>query len=394
MKKNSELLLILTFGVFGILNTEMGIIGVLPAVAERYGIDIVQAGLLVSMFALVIAFAGPTMPLLLSRFNRKKVMLFVLGVFTICNSVSVFAPTFEILLAARIIPAFFHPVYCALAFSTAAASVPPEQAPRATARINMGVAAGMVIGVPISNFLAGQFSLSAAMAFFAVVTGVMFILTAWRVPSLPVHSAMSYGRQVRVLRRPNVWLSIFAVLFLNGSIFGVYNYLADYLGEITHASTNMSVLLLALYGIMNVAGSYMAGGLLTKRPIMTVRLFPVILIGLYLCFLGGLGTAVAPMIVLLFFWGLLAGINANINQYWLARAIPEAPDFGNGLFLTAANLGCMLATTFCGHFIHAYGIYYVIVGGIFFAIAAGILFWAQTIRLKIVKAQSVVETDR
>ena len=81
MKRQQRLLLILAFGVFSILNTEMGIIGILPMAAEMYQVDIVQAGMLVSLFALGVAIAGPTMPLLFSRFNRKHVMLLVLGVF-------------------------------------------------------------------------------------------------------------------------------------------------------------------------------------------------------------------------------------------------------------------------------------------------------------------------
>ena len=60
IKKNNLLVFILTVGVFGILNTEMGMIGVLPYMAERFQVSISQAGLLVSLFALVVAISGPT----------------------------------------------------------------------------------------------------------------------------------------------------------------------------------------------------------------------------------------------------------------------------------------------------------------------------------------------
>ena len=61
---NKALVLILTIGVFGILNTEMGIVGVIPYVSKEFGVSIPDAGLLVSGFALIVAIAGPTMPLL------------------------------------------------------------------------------------------------------------------------------------------------------------------------------------------------------------------------------------------------------------------------------------------------------------------------------------------
>lgn len=90
MQVNKRLLIfILMAGVFGILNTEMGFIGILPYIAQRYDVTIVHAGLLISLFALGVALSGPVMPLIFSRFNRKYVMLLVLGLFTICNTISV-----------------------------------------------------------------------------------------------------------------------------------------------------------------------------------------------------------------------------------------------------------------------------------------------------------------
>lgn len=48
------------------------------------------------------------------------------------------------------------------------------------------------------------------------------------------------------------------------------------------------------------------------------------------------------------FRGILAGIGDNINQYWIISAAPEAPDLGNGLFLTSANLGTTVGAAFPG----------------------------------------------
>ena len=78
MKKG--LILILTIGVFSIINTEMGVVGILPLVSGNYGVTVATAGLLVSMFALVVAVSGPTMPLFFSGVNRKKAMILVLSV--------------------------------------------------------------------------------------------------------------------------------------------------------------------------------------------------------------------------------------------------------------------------------------------------------------------------
>lgn len=377
MGKSGLLIFILSGGVFSILNTEMGVIGLLPAVSAYYNIDIVRAGLLVSMFALGVAIAGPTMPLLCSRFRRKPIMLLVLGVFTACNLVAVFASSFEILLLARVIPAFFHPVYCAMAFSMAAASVAAENVPKAIARINMGVAAGMVIGVPVSNFLAGQFGFREAMSFFSVVTGIMFMATLLFVPDKFAGEQKSYGEQFSVLRRVQVWLAVIAVVFLNGSIFGVYNYMAEYLERVAGVANETGAFLLLVFGVMNVVGSWLAGSLLSIQAGKTIMAFPIAVALLYSLLYAYAAYGLAVVAACIVMWGILGGINANINQYLVAKVTKDAPDFGNGLFLTAANIGCVVGTFIGGIFIQSIGLYAVFLAGIVMVVPALLILYIR-----------------
>ena len=376
MERKNVLLFILAAGVFGILNTEMGFIGILPYIAEDYNVTIVQAGWLISLFALGVAVAGPTMPLVMSRFNRKYVMVFILGLFTLCNAVAIFAEDFYVLLAVRVIPAFFHPVYCAMAFSVAATLAQPGEEPKAVAKINVGVSAGMVAGVPISNFLAEQISLSASMAFFAMATLLVLLATLWLVPSMPVQSCMSYGSQLSVLKKPALWASIVSVIFLNGSIFGVFNYLADFLSVVSGVAPALVSILLFAYGACNILGSVLAGNLLTIRPLPVVKAFPLVTAMLYGVMLAG-GSAWPFMGAMIILWGILGGINANINQFWIVKAAPEAPDFANGLFLTAANIGCVLGTTVGGWIIEGWGMEFVVMAGLILCGAAALVVWGQ-----------------
>lgn len=362
-KQNNLLIFILTIGVFGILNTEMGVIGILPSLAEHFNVSVSKAGLLVSLFALVIAVSGPTMPLLFSGINRKKVMLLVLGVFVVGNIVSIFTTNFSIALIARVIPALFHPIYCSLAFSVAAASVSKEEAPKAVSKVFIGVSAGMVVGVPIASFIASTISLQMAMVFFAVVNAIAFFATLLFVPSMPVTEKLSYGAQLSVLKKFVTWQSIVAVIFLNSAIFGVYSYLAEYLKTVTNMSSNTITIMLFVFGGANIIGNVLAGKLLTKNALSSVVLFPFVLGAVYiLLFL--FGHLSVPMAIITLFWGILAGVGGNINQYWIMSSAPEAPDFANGLFLTSANLGTTIGAAIGGLFISGLGTEYVVLVGI------------------------------
>ncbi|MBS4201348.1 MFS transporter [Bacillus sp. FJAT-49732] len=362
-KRNNLLIFILTIGVFGILNTEMGVIGILPSIADHFQVSVSKAGMLVSLFALAVAVSGPTMPLLFSGINRKKVMLLVLGVFVLGNIVSIFTSNFTILLIARIIPAFFHPIYCSLAFSVAAASVSKEEAPKAVSKVFIGVSAGIVIGVPVSSLIASAVSLQMAMVFFALVNALAFIATLLFVPSMPVEERLSYGAQLSVLKKSITWLSIVTVILLNSAIFGVYSYLADYLKTVTNMPSYSISLMLFIYGGANIIGNIVAGNLLTKNANKSVISYPFVLGAVYII-LFFTGQFSIPMAIITLTWGILAGIGGNIAQYWIMSAAPETPDFANGLFLTSANLGTTFGAALGGLFISEIGTQYVVLVGI------------------------------
>lgn len=366
-KQNQLLVYILTLGVFGILNTEMGVIGILPLIADRFHVSISTAGLIVSLFALAVAVSGPILPSLFSGMNRKKVMLLVLGIFIAGNLVSAFTTDFTVLLIARVVPAFFHPVYCSLAFTVAVASVSKDEASKAVAKVFVGVSAGMVLGVPVSSLIATATSLAHAMLFFAAVTTVAFIATLLFVPSMPVAKRLSYGTQLRVLRRSITWLSIAAVIFMNGAVFGVYSYLAEYLKTVTNYAWNTISLMLFLYGAANIVGNMIAGKLLTNHALTTVKSYPFALGAVYIM-LFIMGQFSVPMAFIILIWGVLGGIGGNITQYWIVSAAPEAPEFANGLFLTSANLGTTIGASVCGLFISGLSTQYVVLGGILFLI--------------------------
>ncbi|EIT86872.1 major facilitator family transporter [Fictibacillus macauensis ZFHKF-1] len=379
MNSNNKLFLfVLTLGAFGIINTEMGVIGILPYIANHFHTSVATAGLLVSIFALTVAISGPTTPLLFSGINRKKIMLIVLSIFVVGNLIALFTTNYSIALIARIIPALVHPLYFSSAFTLAAHSVQKKDAPRAVSKVFIGVSAGMVLGVPIASFLASTFSLQVSMSFFALVNIIVLICTWVFFPSMPVTKKASYSTQLNILKKPIVWHSIFAVVLFNAAIFGVYSFLAEYLKSVTHISGQLIGFLLFIFGGANILGNTIAGSILIKSPLKTVIMFPFAL-GFVYILLFLIGSFTLPMAIITFIWGIVAGIGTNINQYWISSAAPEAPDFANGLFLSAVNLGTTLGTFVGGLFISSLGTPYIVFVGIL-SLAVSTLF--ITFRMK------------
>lgn len=363
MNNNRLIIFILTLGVFGILNTEMGFIGLIPNIATQFNVSTSTAGWLVSAFAIGIAISGPIMPLVMSKLERKSIMLLVLAIFVVSNLISIFTTSFTILLIARIFPAIFHPVYIALAFSVAADSVERKDAPKAVSRVFIGVSAGMVIGVPIVNFLASQFSLAIAMSFFAVINIIVLIMTLNFIPKMANNKTASYGSQLQMLRRPLTWISIIVSLLFNAGIFGVYSYLTDFLNNVTGATHYIASIALFIYGAANIIGNILSGKLLTTIPQKAIFGLPFTLIIIYSAMFV-FGSQLIPMFILTLIWGIVAGISSNITQYIITSAAPDAPDLSNGIFLSAVNLGTTVGTFIGGVFISTLGSNYVLLVGI------------------------------
>lgn len=385
------LVFILTVGVFGIINTEMGVVGILPLIAETFNVSVPQAGWTVSVFALVVAASAPITPLLFSGINRKKVMLLALGLFTISNVISMFTSNFTVLLIARILPAFLHPVYVSMAFTVAAASVNKEQAPKAVSKVFVGVSAGMVLGVPVTSFIASEVSFSMAMLFFTVVNALVFVATILFIPSMPVKEKVSYGTQLSVLKKTTMWHSIIAVTLINGAMFGFFSYMSDYLKKVTEVSYNVISTVLLVYGLANIVGNVMAGKLLSINARRSIVIMPFALLLSYIC-LFVVGKWVAAMVIVILILGILAGIASNNMQYMITDAAPGAPDFANGMFLTSANLGTTIGTAICGTFITEMGTRYSVFGALLFLIAS-IVFVYLRVRVAHTRKQVDIVTE-
>ena len=378
MKNENLIIYIMMLGTFGVLSTEMGVVGILPQIAQYFNVDITQAGLFVSLFALTIAICGIFMPLVFSKFDRKKSFILVLAVFTIFSTIGAFVTDFNIALICRVIPAVFHPIYCGLALTVAAEIVEPEKAQDAVSKVIMGVSAGMIVGVPITTFVATNFGYQFSMLWFSLVTLIALIATIIFFPSLP-GKEQSYGNQVKVATTGVFIISVLGVIFLNGGMYTAYSYISEFLNTLTNIlGTELSIVLF-IYGVASIVGNWLGAKLLNSRTKTTVLAFPIIFSILMVAMFTSSGVKI-PVII---FWGLLAGIGNDISQYIMVSAAPDAPEFANGIFLSMGNVGVTLGTTIAGAVVVGMGVQYVMIAAIAVMIIDLILLFTRTAKYKI-----------
>lgn len=370
----------LALGLFGVYCIEFGVVGILPMIMQRFGVTAAQAGSLVSLFALVIAVGGPFLVLLATRWRRKRVLVASLLVFALASVASAYASRFEVLLALRVVPALFHPVYFSPAMVAAAALYPQQQAARAGAHAFTGTSMGMVLGIPLTTWIAAQYGYEASFLACALVNVLAALGLALFLPDTPRDAPMAYGRQLAVLRKPALWLNIGAAMLVFAAMFAVYAYAAAYLQQVARLSARQTGLALVVFGIGGVAGNLFAGRQLGTHVLRTVLLQPVLLgLAYWLLYQYG-GSDIGPLAlaVLLLFWGAAHTSGLIVTQVWLSSEAREAPAFAIGVYIAAINLGVTLGALAGGMAIARYGMQG--------ALACGVLLGLLALGLIVLKA--------
>src|ERR1700692_4329951 len=146
-------LLALALASFGIGTTEFVVMGLLPDVAVDLGVTIPHAGLLVTGYALSVAFGSPFLAVATARMDRRRALLLLIGIFILGNLLCALASNYALLMAARIVTALCHGAFFGLGAVVAATLVPEQNRAQAIAMMFAGLTLANVLGVPFGTAL-------------------------------------------------------------------------------------------------------------------------------------------------------------------------------------------------------------------------------------------------
>lgn len=160
----------------------------------------------------------------------------------------------------------------------------------------------MVLGIPLTQWIAGQFSYEASFRFCALVNLLAALGLLWRLPDAAVQR-LSYGKQLAILRSGTLWLNIITCVLIFAAMFAVYAYAAEYLSREAGIGDAAIGWLLVAFGVGGVAGNLLAGKWLSRHRAVTVLLHPIALIAAY-ALLYRYGSAnIGSMTALCLYWG-------------------------------------------------------------------------------------------
>jgi predicted MFS family arabinose efflux permease len=368
----------MALGAFGIITTEFGVIGILPALAKEFSISIDTAGWLLSAFALTVAVTGPFTTALTARINRKTILALVLAVFVVSNVLSAFAPSFAFLMIARILPAFLHPVFWAVAASVAAREAGPKDAPKAVATVMAGLSIATVLGVPLTSYMADLFNWQASFFLAGLINLIALAGMLLLVPSMPVSRGGSSKTSNAILRSPFLWVKLATTMIMLAGMFATYSYLAEFLGKVTQMSGAEISIMLLVFGVTGIAGNWAMGIWLSKNVMLTTRIFLLSLILTHILAFQ-FGGYFVPMVLILSVWGFIhTGGFLAANIHLTAYVPQQSLELVNSLLPSFYNAGITVGSLMGGFVIAHYGTQQVIWMAIpLLALAFGMSFYTQ-----------------
>jgi MFS transporter, DHA1 family, inner membrane transport protein len=136
-------------GAFAMGVDEFIVAGVVQEIAADLKVTIGAVGLFESAYAIGVAIGAPLFTAIGSRVSRQRMLLATATVFVVGNLVSALGPSYNEIMAGRIISAMAHGAFLGIAAVFAADLVAPQAKGRAIAIVFARLTASTVLGAPI-----------------------------------------------------------------------------------------------------------------------------------------------------------------------------------------------------------------------------------------------------
>jgi MFS transporter, DHA1 family, inner membrane transport protein len=327
-------------GAFGIGVTEFVIMGLLLEVSADLGVSISTAGLLISGYALGVVVGAPLLTAATSRWPRKTVLIGLMAIFTVGNLACALAPSYGLLMAARVLTALAHGTFFGVGAVVATDLVAPDRRASAIALMFTGLTLATIIGVPFGTWLGQALDWRATFWAVTLIGLAALAVIAVLVPADDTAAAPEDWRsQLAAIGRGPALVGLLTTVLGYAGVFAVFTYIAPALTEITGLSASAVSPILLVFGAGLVIGN-IVGGRLADRALAPAVLGTLVTLALVL----GSMTFVLHNVVATVIWVGLLGAAAFATvaplQLWVLERVDGAGrSLASSFNIAAFNLG-------------------------------------------------------
>ena len=329
----------LTFAVFVFNTSEFMPIGLLTDIATDLNISEARAGLLISVYAWVVAIMSLPLMIMVSKMELKRLLLSIIALFVVSHVVSAFAEGYYTLMLSRIGVACSHAIFWSIAPPLAVRTVPDGKRALGLSTIATGSSVAMVVGLPLGRVVGLYVGWRMTFLSIAIISALIFIFIAVVFPKLQSRGKFAFKQLPDLLHnRVLVGVFIMSVLFATAHYTG-YSYIEPFLGKVASMSPDVVTLVLIVFGASGMLGSiafskyYMAN---RRRFMFVMTIGPALCLLLLQVAAASLLSVVAVCIM----WGAMAtAFNIAFQDNTIRFAPENATSIGMSIFSGIFNLG-------------------------------------------------------
>jgi len=167
-----------------------------PQLTVLFQISDAQFGLLVSANTFAAGISGLLAASFVDRFERKRLLLVLYGLFTLTTLGCAMAPTYSMLMLARVAAGMCGGILSAMTQTVIGDVIPFARRGRATGLVMTSFSLATVLGVPGGLFLANHAGWHSSFIALAMVCALVAAMAAYSLPRLDKHVAQARGRNV------------------------------------------------------------------------------------------------------------------------------------------------------------------------------------------------------
>lgn len=379
----------LTLSAFVFNTSEFMPIGLLSDIAADFHLTEAKAGMLISVYAWMVALLSLPLMLAVCRMEMRRLLLCIIGLFVISHLFSAISTTYYQLMASRIGVAAAHSIFWSIASPMAVRTVPQDKRAVAISVVAMGSAVAMVVGLPLGRIIGMYVGWRTTFFSIAVVAFLIAVYIIAVFPKLPNRDTFSVKKMPTILRDP-ILMGIFVatVFFATGHYVG-YSYIEPFLGQIAMLKGNTITLLLTFYGVAGAVGSIVFSRYYNKRP-QTFITISIILVAAGLgALLISVKSIVSLLLVCIVWSGAATAFNVAFQDTIIRNTKAESTSIAMSIFSGIFNLGIGCGAFIGGRVCNDISIQYIgYFGGVITIVAALIFAFDTARRLKRVGAKS------
>jgi predicted MFS family arabinose efflux permease len=316
------------------VTTEMLPVGLLPDIGAAFAVSDSVTGLLVSLYAVMVAALAVPLTVATSRFARKPLLLATLAGYALSNALVAAAPAFAVVAVGRTVGGVTHALFFSLLIGYAPRLVSRAHVGRALALAAGGASAGFVLGVPLLTSLGAAAGWRLSFAVLAALSVLTFVLVGRLLPHVN-HAPPARGF-ARGGRRPLAAIAASNTLVFLGQ-FTLYTFVTVLLLASGVSPAFVGPVLLAC-GACGLFGLWYVGRGLDRNPRRTAVVVLAMVIGAVLV-LGATWPTLAAVLVATAIWSGAFGGVPSIYQTCAVRTHAMPPELAGAWINSTANIG-------------------------------------------------------